>query len=118
MRWQQLKERWRRDGWLLGALCAAVAACLALGAAPEGGSATPVEARLAQVLSAMEGAGRVEAAVYFADGDQAHPTGAVVVAEGAHSVALRLQITRAVCTLLGLEPSQVDVFPAKGGSTP
>ena len=115
MRWQQLKERWRRDGWLLAALAGAVALCLLLGATSSSPASTALESRLSRVLSAMDGAGRVEAAVFYQEEGDARPTGAVIVAEGAQDVAVRLQLTRAVCTLLGLEASQVDVFPAEGG---
>ena len=116
MPWQRLWEKCRRDLWLYVALAAAAALCLLLGL---GGSApagqTDEEARLARVLSAMEGAGQVEVAVVYGAEDAA-PCGAVVVAEGADSVAVRLQLTRAVCTLLGLEAEQVDIFKLGGGS--
>ena len=114
--WQRLWEKCRRDLWLYVALAAAAVLCLLLGL---GGSApagqTSEEARLARVLSAMEGAGQVEVAVFYGAED-AVPCGAVVVAEGADSVAVRLQLTRAVCTLLGLESEQVDIFKLGGGS--
>ena len=116
MPWQRLWEKCRRDLWLYVALAAAAALCLLLGL---GGSApagqTDEEARLARVLSAMEGAGQVEVEVFYGAEDAA-PCGAVVVAEGADSVAVRLQLTRAVCTLLGLEAEQVDIFKLGGGS--
>ena len=114
---KHLKSRFRRDAWLLPALAAAVAACLLLGMAE---SASPVrteeEARLARVLSAMEGAGQVEVAVFYDDSESAVPCGVVVVADGAQDVAVRLQLTRAVETLLGIEASQVDVFKRKEGN--
>ena len=116
MPWQRLWEKCRRDLWLYMALAAAAALCLLLGL---GGSApagqTDEEARLARVLSAMEGAGQVEVAVFYGVEDAA-PCGAVIVAEGADSVTVRLQLTRAVCTLLGLEAEQVDIFKLGGGS--
>lgn len=116
MPWQRLKERFRKDGWLLLALAASALMCLMLGAAE---STAPVqtdeEARLSRVLSAMAGAGSVEVAVFYQD-ETADPCGAVIVAQGADDVGVRLQLTRAVCTLLGLEASQVDVFKLGGGS--
>ena len=116
VQWQRLWEKCRRDLWLFVALGVAAALCLLLGFS---GSAVSLqsdqEARLARVLSAMEGAGRVEVAVFYGAEDAA-PCGAVVVAEGADSVAVRLQLTRAVCTLLGLEAEQVDIFKLGGGS--
>lgn len=115
MPFARLKERWRKDGWLLLALALSILFCMVLGLAD---SATPSqteeEARLARVLSAMEGAGNVEVAVFYQE-DAPVPSGAVIVAAGADDVGVRLQLTRAVCTLLGLEPSQVDVFCSEGG---
>ena len=121
MPWQRLWEKCRRDLWLYVALAAAAALCLLLGL---GGSApagqTDEEARLARVLTggAMEGIQAEFAEIYgvFCGAEDAVPCGAVVVAEGADSVAVRLQLTRAVCTLLGLEAEQVDIFKLGGGS--
>jgi hypothetical protein len=92
-------------------IAAAVAACLLLGMVESAAPArTEEEARLARVLSAMEGAGQVEVAVFYDGGEPALPCGVVVVADGAHDVAVRLQLSRAVETLLGVTPSQVDIF--------
>lgn len=113
---KQLLRRLRKDAWMLPALAAAVIACLMLGAAEDSASRTDEEARLARVLSAMEGAGQVDVAVFYdASGDTAVPCGAVVVAEGAEDVAVRLQLSRAVETLLDIDPSQVNVFKRKEG---
>lgn len=110
----RLRERLQKDGWLMAALAALVLICLFLGAVEEPASpCTEDEARLSRVLSAMEGAGQVEVAVFYAE-ESALPCGAVVVAQGADDVGVRLQLTRAVCTLLGLESSQVDVFKLGG----
>lgn len=122
VRWQQIKEKWRKDGWLLIALAAAVILCLTMNgmeSLPAG--QTEEEARLARVLSAMEGAGNVEVAVFYepAQGKDAstQPCGVVVVAQGADDIAVRLRLTRAVCTLLGMDAAQVEVFPSEGGAT-
>ena len=115
MPWLRLKERLRKDGWLWAALAVSIVACLVLSGLDGTSSQTQEEARLARVLSAMEGAGQVEVAVFYDEGS-ALPCGAVIVAQGAEDVAVRLQITRAVCTLLGLDANQVDVFKLGGGS--
>lgn len=122
VRWQQIKEKWRKDGWLLMALAAAVILCLTMNgmeSLPAG--QTEEEARLARVLSAMEGAGNVEVAVFYepVQGKDAstQPCGVVVVAQGADDIAVRLRLTRAVCTLLGVDAEQVEVFPSEGGAT-
>lgn len=109
----RLKERLQKDGWLLVALGVSVLLCLALGLAEGSSAQTEEEGRLARVLSAMSGAGQVEVAVFYQE-EGAVPCGAVVVAQGADDVGVRLQLTRAVCTLLGLEPGQVEVFKLGG----
>ncbi len=73
---------------------------------------------MAEVLSAMAGAGRVEVALFyeteavtaFGGGGKSRPTGAVVVAEGAGDMQVRLELIRAARTLLGLPEAAVDVF--------
>ncbi|MBE5804529.1 MAG: hypothetical protein E7316_08470 [Clostridiales bacterium] len=114
MPWLRLKERLRKDGWLLLALAGCILLCLMLSLleAPST-TQTAEEARLARVLSCMAGAGEVEVAVFYQE-ESAIPCGAVIVAQGADDVGVRLQITRAVCTLLGLETSQVNVFKSGG----
>lgn len=114
MHFQRLKERFGKDVWLILALCGCVALCLLMGLwEPASTAQTQQEARLARVLSAMEGAGNVEVAVFYQE-EAGIPCGAVIVAQGADDVAVRLSITRAVCTLLGLESTQVDVFKLGG----
>lgn len=75
------------------------------------------EKRVAQVLSAIEGAGKVEVALFyakttgtFAAETSLAPSGAVVVAQGADNMEVRLNLIRAVRTLLTLEENAVDVF--------
>lgn len=109
----RLKERLRKDGWLLLALAGCVFLCLALGLSEGSSTKTAEEGRLSRVLSAMSGAGQVEVAVFYRE-ESAVPCGAVVVAQGADDVGVRLQLSRAVCTLLGLEASQVEVFKLGG----
>ncbi len=97
----------KKDGWLLAALSGCVLLCLWIGTGTDS-----EEARISRVLSAMEGAGAVEVAIYCED---SIPCGAVVIAEGAQDVAVRLRLTDAVGTLLGLEPGRVAVYPGNGG---
>ena len=69
----------------------------------------------------MDGAGKVEVALFYAQEAGAFgasasvPTGAVVVAEGAEDMAVRLKLIRAVRTLLSLPESAVDVFVMEEG---
>ena len=104
---------------LLLVIALATGACLLL---PQGGTDTAgvvstEEVRLAQVLSSMAGAGKVEIAVRWVEeaatavqqGSKT-PVGAIVVAQGAEDVGVRLKLIRAVTTLLQLEPGAVEVF--------
>lgn len=113
----RIRTLWRRDGWLIAVLIGSVAICLLL----QGNSAPSTaseESRLAQILSAMDGAGSVEVALHYTAEDGASVAcAAVVVADGAGDVAVRLRLTRAVTTLLGIDGSRVEVFQRKGGSS-
>lgn len=118
MPWQQIRQFLRREGWLIAVLGVAVLLCLTLSAVEGGTAPTQQESRLAQVLSAMEGAGRVEVALYYQGAaDEAIPCGAVIVADGAGDVGVQLRLTRAVTTLLGMDASRVEVFQREGGSS-
>lgn len=117
---------WLKDGkrlWLLGlaaALCIAV--CLPAQQSRQSTGASSEERRIAEVLSAMEGAGKVEVALFyeteaasaFGGGEKKRPSGAVVVAEGAGDMQVRLSLIRAMRTLLGLSETAVDVFAMEG----
>lgn len=106
-------SRWmsylKKDGWLLAALLLCVGLCLLLGT--QGTAATDVESRVSRVLSAIEGAGRVEVAVYY---EESVPCGAVVVAQGASDVAVQLRLISAVSTLLGIEQGCIAIFEREG----
>lgn len=112
MSMQRIRDHLRRNGWLLTALAICVAGCLVAGALP--GGSDPQNEQLSRVLSAMAGAGEVEVAIHY--DAQSIPCGAVVLAQGASSIAVRLQLIDAVSTLLGLDPSAVAVYPLEGGA--
>lgn len=102
--------------WLVAALAALVALAMAAGGG-DGATGSQEERRIAEVLSAMAGAGDVEVALFYGGtrsdgltGGASPPTGAVVVAQGADDLAVRLSLLRAVRTLLGLPETAVDVF--------
>lgn len=105
-----------------------------------GGGESPVseptsdelETRLASVLSCIEGAGKVEVVIYYAQAVQAQsngwlnttqtqadtggePAGVVVVAEGAGDLQVRIELARAVQTLLRLDADAVEIFKMEGG---
>ena len=112
MNTQRIRDHLRRNGWLLTALVICVAGCLLAGGLP--GGSDPQNEQLSRVLSAMAGAGEVEVAIHY--DAQSVPCGAVVLARGASSIAVRLQLSDAVSTLLGLDPSAVAVYPLEGGA--
>ena len=93
-------------------------------------SATELETRLETVLSSIEGAGRVSVLIAYSDPAHGYDgafsasagqkesarsasgvSGAIVVAEGASDIGVRLRLENAVTALLGLEPDRVSVFP-------
>lgn len=120
--WTWLKTGNRLWWAALGVLLAACILTAFQGGAGGNTSASGEEKRIAEVLSAMAGAGRVEVALFyeteavaaFGSGAKSRPTGAVVVAQGAGDLQVRLELIRAVRTLLGLPESAVDVFVMEG----
>lgn len=103
-----------KAGLWLAALMAAAALMLTL--QNTNGTENRTERRMAEVLGAMAGAGRVEVALFYENAQESGvPTGAVVVAEGAEDLSVRLSLIRAVRTLLGLSENAVDVFEMEDG---
>jgi len=132
-----LRKLWeKRKGvrhveWIVLMILVGVAGSLLLqgGVTPsqiEGGQ-TDLERRLAHVLSAVDGAGQVEVIVHMTQDviaqpagsfgmtaptkTEEKPSGVIVVAEGASNLQVRLNLSRAVQTLLGLPASAVEVLP-------
>ena len=81
--------------------------------------AASLERRIEQTLSAMEGVGDVRVVVRTqtvagggragSNEQQSYVCGAVAVASGAADPLVRLELQEALCTLLGLPPSAVNV---------
>lgn len=108
-------KRWLSNRSLLWAVVAMAAVLALLVFGGEGASSVEsrAEKRMAEVLGAISGAGRVEVALFYATADgkeTGSPTGALVVAQGADDLAVRLELIRAARTLLGLPEAAVDVF--------
>ncbi|MCL1963992.1 MAG: hypothetical protein FWF69_02900 [Firmicutes bacterium] len=93
--------------------------------AADSAAAGTLEDRLGRVLSSMEGAGRVEVVIYYSQPAvhtgswldspgqaqaEGEPIGVVVVAEGAGNLQVRLELARAVQTLLRLDADAVEIF--------
>lgn len=90
-----------------------------------------LEARLAAILSSMDGVGRVQVMIYdegndqseglfqvSASGSQDRPVGVVVVADGADDIRVRLELVRAVQTLMDLPADAVEVFQMAPATAP
>lgn len=101
-------------------------------ASREESSMTQLEQRISKTLSAMEGAGDVQVVIMTREnsaetggtlgygsskkGDAAAlPCGAIAVAEGADDPLVNMQMTQALCALLGLPASSVSVVTGTGG---
>ncbi|MBQ8536236.1 MAG: hypothetical protein IJ461_02380 [Clostridia bacterium] len=125
-----LKGWWERLGgtkhgpWLIAAVIILTLLSLTWTEPAATNGASQQEMRMAQVLSQIHGAGKVEVAVYYPQAEAsslwenqelAAPTGAVIVAQGGNDIAVRLQLIRAASTLLGLEGDQICVFPMDEG---
>ena len=98
--------------WML-ILLAALAALLLLPG--DRGTMTGEERRISQALSEMAGAGDVRVTIYYsgeegAFGGGKQCIGAVAVCQGAGDIAVRINIARALETLLGLEAKDVVVL--------
>jgi len=93
-------------------LALAVVAVCALLLGGRAGSDT-LEARMEKALSQVEGAGRV-CVVLSRSGENGPVTGAVIVAEGADSVRVLLELQRAARALLALELDCIEVLDMKG----
>ena len=103
-KWRALKGL--RFGEALLAV-AVLAACVLLWSRSAG--STGLEGRMERVLSQVEGAGRVRVLLNGVQ-DDSPVTGAVIVAEGADSVRVLLELQRAAATLLNLDLNQVEVL--------
>ena len=103
--------------WLIGLLIAFSLLFFA-----EDSAMTQEEKRVAQILSRIEGAGRVQVSIYTNGTESAFSNhaktlvGAVAVCEGAGDIAVRLRLTEALQTLLGLDGRQVLVLEMEENS--
>ena len=77
----------------------------------EGGARnTAIEARLAQALSWVKGAGEVRVVIYD-EGDEIE--GVLIVAEGAEDLRVRLEIGEAAHAVLGVDLERIEVMDMK-----
>lgn len=109
---KKMKE-WMQDRRLL-LLLAAILCALQFVPVSQSGM-TQEEKRIARTLSQMMGAGKVEVTIYYNENNAAFGTskscvGALAVCEGAGDICVRLNISRALETLLGLTAEDVVVL--------
>ncbi len=119
--WLEKIKAARMGPWmLLAAVCAAAFLLFSVNPLTKSPAVTMTEEeqRLSATLSSIAGAGEIRVSIYYAQAASAFggtgartPIGAVIVAQGAGDVAVRLNLLRAAETLLGLSASQVEVFP-------
>lgn len=100
---------------------------LMLSGRTQGSSMTQLEARISETLSRMEGAGKVRVVIRTAmksgqskalgaySTNEEVPCGALAIVEGGSDPLIRMRLTDALCALLGLHTSQVDVISMNGG---
>lgn len=81
----------------------------------EDDSADEVESRLADMLSSIDGAGKVKVMIMRADDGSIR--GAIVTAEGASNISVREKLQNAVKTVLGIELNQVEIFQMETNNT-
>lgn len=105
--WERLRGV-RHIEWVM--LCIACAAVLIVmgGAQEASGSSTQLEKRMERVLESVEGAGRVR--VMVNESPQGTVQGVLVVAQGADNLRVVMELERAVCALMDIDSSQIEVL--------
>ena len=118
-KWLEAVKGMKGGVWLL--LIAACALALLLpGSSQRKVGMTEEEQRYSATLSRIAGAGEVRISIAYAQSASSfgsgnrQPTGAVIVAQGAGNVAVRLELLRAAEALLGLSAQEVEVFAMEG----
>ena len=110
--WERLRAAKGAEVLALLAL-AALLALLLLGNGPKPVSGhTELEARLARILSRVDGAGEVE--VMVNEDGEGGVTGAVIVASGREDMMTYLNLQSAVTTLLEIDAARVEIIFAGG----
>lgn len=94
---------------IIAAICALLY-CLMDGSA-QGRIATDEEKRIQNILSRIEGAGKVH--VMLSTDEAGSHQGAIIAAGGAEEIAVRLELQQAMHTLTGLELERIEVVKSK-----
>ncbi len=115
-KWLEAVKGMKGGAWLLVAAACAAALLLAPASSRSKAGMTEEEQRYSATLSRIAGAGEVRISIAYAQSASSfgsgnrQPIGAVIVAQGAGSVAVRLELLRAAEALLGLNAQEVEVF--------
>ena len=113
MLFEKCKQALRSARGLEWLMALAVLAALARALLRPENASTDLETRLSKILSAVEGAGKVQVWVTERDGAV---VGALVVAQGADRLQVSFALRDAVGTLLNLDASQIEIIKMKGES--
>lgn len=114
--------REKRGSMLLIALLLCASALIMLPSLQDadGSAMTNEEKRISTALSRIAGAGETRVAISYSAQESGTltngrtvPSGAIIVSAGAGEIAVRLDLQRAVQTLLGLPAGAVEVFAAE-----
>jgi hypothetical protein len=76
------------------------------------GVSTALEQRMERALSAVDGAGEVS--VMVTEGEDGAVIGVLIVAEGANDMAVRLALSDAAHTLLGVNSKNIEIARMRG----
>jgi len=115
-RWADKIRAMKGGLWIVLLGACALALLLYPSAGRQGAAMTEEEQRVSATLSRIAGAGEVRVSIYYAQeaasfgASAKKPVGAVIVAQGAERVDVRLNLIRAAEALLGLDARGVEVF--------
>lgn len=110
------KLRGVKGGMLLLILGMGALALLSLTGSESPQDMTAQERRISRTLSLIQGAGECRITLYTGEKDSAFsggsaPTGAIILAQGAESIDVRLRLRQAAEALLGLPSDRIEIFP-------
>ena len=114
--WLDRLKTMKNGPWLLALACCAAALLLLPLGKTNAVSMTEEEQRVSATLSKIAGAGDVRVSIYYVQeasafgGGNRTPVGAVIVAEGARSARVLLELQQAVKALLGLPLESIEVL--------
>ncbi|MBR6809101.1 MAG: hypothetical protein IKM64_02370 [Clostridia bacterium] len=99
-------------------MIALVLLCLFLYFSPaeSAGGMTDAEKRISRTLSMIKGAGKCSVSIWYQQenspfsSDTGQPSGVLILSPGARDMTVRLQLTQAASTLLGIEESRVAIY--------